>query len=67
MMGKALFGAEIDEIIVVRPDFKGFRMSFKVVTEGFKGANNSEKFLIMDIVILFSWEERLCNQLLGQG
>ena len=58
-MGKALFGVEIDEIIVVHPDFKGFRMSFKVVTEGFKGMNNGEKFLIMDIVILFSWEEQL--------
>jgi hypothetical protein len=58
-MGEALFGAEIDEIIMVCPDFKGFRMSFKVVAEGFKSANNGEEFLIMDIVILFSWEERL--------
>jgi hypothetical protein len=50
-MGKALFGVEVDEIIVVCPDFKGFRMSFKVVMEGFKGANNGKEFLIMDIVI----------------
>jgi hypothetical protein len=56
-MGEMLFGAEIDEIIVVCPDFKGFRMSFQVVAEGFKGADNGKEFFIMDIVILFSWEE----------
>ena len=57
--GKALFGMEIDEVIVVRPDFEGFRMSFEVMAEGFKSANDSQEFFIMDVVILFGWEEQL--------
>ena len=58
-MREALFGVEIDEIIMVRPDFKGFRMSFEVVAEGFKSANDSQEFFVVDVVILFSREERL--------
>jgi hypothetical protein len=54
---ESLFGTEIDKIIVVHPDFEGFGMSFKIVVEGFKGADNGEEFFIMDIIILFSWEE----------
>jgi hypothetical protein len=54
---EALFGAEIDEVIMVFPDFKGFGVSFKVVAEGFKSANNGEEFFIVDVIILFGWEE----------
>jgi hypothetical protein len=56
---KALFCAEIDKIIVVCPDFKGFRVSFKVVAKGFKGMDDSEEFFVMNIVILFCREEQL--------
>jgi hypothetical protein len=52
-----LFGVEIDEIIVVHPDFEGVGMFFEVVAEGFKGMDNGKEFFIMDIIILFSGEE----------
>ena len=54
---KVLLGLKIDEIVVVCPDFKGFRVSFQVVAEGFKGVNNGKEFFIVDVIILFSWEE----------
>ena len=55
--GKALFGVEVDEIIVVCPDFKGFRVSFEVVVEGFESANNGKEFFIVDVIVLFGWEK----------
>jgi hypothetical protein len=54
-----LFGAEVDEVIVVCPDFKGFGVAFKIVAEGFEGTDNGKEFFIMNIVILFSREEGL--------
>jgi len=44
---------------MVCPDFKGFGVSFKVVAEGFKSTDNGEEFFIMDVIVLFGWEERL--------
>jgi hypothetical protein len=52
-----LFGLEIDEVIVVCPDFKGFGVAFQVVAEGFEGMDNGKKFFIINIVILFCREE----------
>jgi hypothetical protein len=40
---------------MIRPDFKGFKMAFKIVTEGFKGADNGKEFFIVDIIVLFWW------------
>ena len=54
---KALFSAEIDEVVVVCPDLKGFWVSFKVVVEGFKGMNDSKEFFVMNIIILFCRKE----------
>jgi hypothetical protein len=54
-----LFGVEVDEVIVVCPDFKGFGVAFKIAAEGFEGMNNGKEFFIMNIVILFSGEEGL--------
>ena len=56
---KLLLCVEINKVIVVSPDFKGFRVSFKVVAEGFKGADNSEEFFVMNVIILFGRKEGL--------
>jgi hypothetical protein len=53
--GKVLFRSEICEIIVVCPYFKGCRVAFEVVVEGFKGTDNGEEFLIVNVVVLFQW------------
>ena len=49
---KLLFCMEVNEIIVICPDLKGFRVFFKVMTEGFKGADDGKKFFVMNVVIL---------------
>ena len=54
--GKFLFCSEVGEVVVVHPDFKKLRMSFKVVTEGFKGMDDGKKFFVVDVVILFDRE-----------
>ena len=54
---KMLLCMEVNKVIVIRPDFKGFRVSFKVVAEGFKGADDSKKFFVVNVIILFYGEE----------
>jgi hypothetical protein len=49
---------EINEVIIICPDFKGFRVSFKVMAEEFKGVNDSEEFFIINIIVLFCGEEQ---------
>lgn len=51
-----LLGAEIGEVVMVGPDFERLRMSFKVVAEVFKGADDGEEFFVVDIVVLFGWQ-----------
>ena len=41
---------------MVGPDFERLRMSFKVVAEVFKGADDGEEFFVVDIVVLFGWQ-----------
>ena len=50
-----MLGAEIGEVVMVGPDFERLRMSFKVVAEVFKGADDGEEFFVVDVVVLFSW------------
>jgi hypothetical protein len=40
------------KVIVICPDLKGFRVFFKVMTEGFKGTDDGKKFFVMNVVIL---------------
>ena len=35
-------------------DFEGDRVAFEVVSEGFKGLNNSKEFFVVNIIVLFS-------------
>jgi hypothetical protein len=51
-----LLGAEIGEVVMVGPDFEWLRMSFEVVAEVFKGADDGKEFFIVDIVVLFGWQ-----------
>ncbi len=48
-----LFGTKVGEIVMVCPDFKGLRVTLKVMVEKFKGMDDSEEFLVMDIIVLF--------------
>jgi hypothetical protein len=54
-----LLCSEIDKVIVICPDFKGFRVPFKVMAKGFKGMDDGEELFVMNIIILFSREEQL--------
>jgi len=54
---KTLLCIEVNKIIVICLDLKGFRVSFKVVAEGFKGADDSKKFFVVNVIILFYGEE----------
>ena len=54
-----LLCAEVREVIMVCPYFKGFGVAFEIVAEGFKGTNNSEEFFIVDVVVLFRWLQGL--------
>jgi hypothetical protein len=57
MARKSLLRTEVNEIIVIYPDLKGFQMSFKVVAEGFKGMDDGKKFFVINVIILFCGEE----------
>ena len=50
--GKVLFCVEVGKIVIICPDFKKNRVSFKVMLKGFKGMNDGKKFLVMDVVVL---------------
>ena len=49
-----MFGSKIDQIAMVRPDFKIVFTSFKVVAEDFKGTDNCKEFVIMNFVVALS-------------
>ena len=57
--GKLLFCSEVGKVVVVRPDFKELGVSFEVVAEGFKGMDDSKKFLVVDVIILLGKEHQL--------
>jgi hypothetical protein len=57
MVRKSLLCTEVNEIIVIYPDLKGFQVSFKVVAEGFKGMDDGKEFFVMNVIILFCREE----------
>src|SRR5712672_3385440 len=57
--GEFLLCPEIGEVIVVGPYFKGFRMTLKVMAESFEGANDSEEFFVVDVVVQFGRLHRL--------
>ena len=51
--GEFLLCLEIGKVIVVGPYFKGVRMTLEVMTESFEGANDSEEFFVVDVVVEF--------------
>src|SRR5712672_4283341 len=53
MAGEFLLSSEVGEVIVIGPDFKGVRMTLEVMAESFEGANDSEEFFVMDVVVEF--------------
>ena len=56
---ESLFHTKVDEVIVICPDLKGFRVFFKVVAEGFKGMDDGKEFFVVNVIILFGGEEQL--------
>jgi hypothetical protein len=56
---KSLLHTGVNEVIVICPDLKGFRVSFKVVAEGFKGMDDGKEFFVMNVIILFCGKEQL--------
>ncbi len=53
LVRKFLFCMEVSKVVMVGPNFKWFRVALKVVMKVFEGANNGEKFFIMDIIVEF--------------
>src|SRR5712671_2024767 len=51
--GEFLLCSEVGEVIVVGPYFEGFRMTLEVMAESFEGVNDSEEFLVVDVVVEF--------------
>jgi hypothetical protein len=45
---------EIGEILMVCENYSRERVTEKEMSPGFKGTNNCEKFLIVDLIITFS-------------
>jgi hypothetical protein len=39
---KFLFGVEVDKVVMIRPDLKGGRVAFKVMTEGFQSSKDGK-------------------------
>ena len=54
MAGTFLLSVEVGKIVMICPDFKRNRVSFKVMSEGFKGTNDGKEFLVMDVIVLLS-------------
>src|SRR5712672_1300492 len=53
MAGEFLLCPEVGEVIVVGPYFEGFTMTLEVMAESFEGVNDSEEFLVVDVVVEF--------------
>ena len=51
--GEFLLCPEVGEVIVIRPYFKGVRMTLEVMAESFEGANDSKEFFVVDVVVEF--------------
>ena len=54
---KFLLSTEVSEVVVVGPDFKRVRSTFKVVSEEFEGADDGKEFFVVDVVVLFCGNE----------
>src|SRR6266404_7989304 len=54
-----LFRCKIEEVNMIRPDFKDISATFKVMVEGSKSTDNGKEFLIMNSVITLSRLEGL--------
>ena len=54
-MRQILSCAPVLKVLVIGEDFKGLREAFEVVSPGFKGTDDGEEFLVIDLVILFGW------------
>ena len=48
-----LFCTKVSKVVIIGPNFKGFGVAFEVMSEGFKGTNNSKKFLVVNVVVAF--------------
>src|SRR5712671_6247792 len=53
MAGEFLLCSEVGEVIVIGPYFKWVRMTLEVMAESFEGANDSEEFFVVDVVVEF--------------
>src|SRR5712672_1414510 len=53
MAGEFLLCSEVGEVIVIGPYFKWVRMTLEVMAESFEGANDSEEFFVMDVIVEF--------------
>jgi len=51
--GKFLLCHKIGKVVMVGPDFEGIGVSFEVVAKSLEGADDSEEFLIVDVVVKF--------------
>ena len=51
MAGEFLLCPEVGKVIVIRPYLKGVRMTLEVMAESFEGANDSEEFFVVDVVV----------------
>ena len=50
---------EVCQVLVVGKDLNGEWGSVEVMSPGFQGADNGEELPVIDIIVLFCWDEQL--------
>ena len=50
---------EVHQVLVVREDLDGEEGSVEVVSPGLQSTDDCEEFLVIDVIVLFCWDERL--------
>ena len=50
---------EVGEVLMVSKDLYREWGSMEVMSPGFQGADNSEEFSVIDVIVSFCWREQL--------
>ena len=50
---------EIDYIFMISENLDGEREAMEVMSPSFEGMDNSQEFMIIDIIVLFHWRKGL--------
>ena len=50
---------EVHQVLVVHKDLDGEGRSMEIMSPGLQGADDGKEFLVIDVVVLFHWDEQL--------